>query len=130
MPNLFGMDIAGIVASNIGPGCVDAILTKYANGAYDVNNPAAGLPKTATPYTCKVVATKWVQGVIDGTVRKVEGKVTVILGTVQGGVTPAPGDTITFIAPASTTAKPVIVTGKVDIDAAGATATCDVEGNP
>lgn len=45
---LFGVDIAGIVADTLGEGLLDVVVTRYAEGARDANNLTGGRPKTPT----------------------------------------------------------------------------------
>lgn len=128
MPNLFGLDIKSLVASTIGPGLVDAVLAKSTPGTYDINDPAAGSNPTSTTASCKVVQSEWLQQTLeDSIVRRVSGEVVVILGTIASGAVPAIGDTLTFVDPTGSS-RAFTVTSKVDVDPAGATATCVVQG--
>jgi hypothetical protein len=50
MAELFGIDIAGIVADVIGPGLLDVTITKYTRAARDDDNLTGGIAKTPAPY--------------------------------------------------------------------------------
>lgn len=132
---LFGIDIRGIVAANIGPGAQPATLVKLAMGTYDVNNPTMGLSRTTTSYACKAIVSKLNLGNDKGDlVRTLEGEITVILGTLPDGVIPVEGDTIALVPPGYTASRTFIVgdgTGDtVKVDPAGATAVCKVMSSP
>lgn len=128
MPNLFGIDIKAIVAQNVGQQLVAATLNKVTQGAYDPSDPGAGQQPQRVGYSCRVVATKFVKQVVEGTlVRRVKGKVTVILGTVASSQVPAPDDELVFVGP-DEVQRTFTIVGDVDIDPAGATAVCEVQG--
>lgn len=57
MAKLFGIDIAALVAKEIGPGLLDATLHRQTQGDRDTADPGAGLPVTETDITCKGVET-------------------------------------------------------------------------
>lgn len=128
MPNLFGLDLKALVAQNLGSQLVPATLNKVTQGVYDPNNPAAGQSPTRLPFACRVVMSEFVKYVAEGSlVRKIKGEVVIILGTVVGGQVPVPNDELVFVAP-DNVQRTFTITGDVDIDAAGATATCMVQG--
>jgi hypothetical protein len=123
-----GVDIAALVNQHIGDKLVPATLTKYTAGAYDSSDPAAGTNKTSASYTCRVVQTEFIDTVREGDlVRYVKGEVVVILRSVASLKVPGVGDTLSFVGPTGVT-RTLTIVGDVDIDAAGATATCEVEG--
>ena len=57
MPNLFNIDIAGIVNSAIAPGLLSATLHVMSYDEVDPDNPTAGRERTSTDYDCKAVFT-------------------------------------------------------------------------
>ena len=94
MPNIFGADIAGIIAKELGPLVFDQTLTKAAKS----RDPADSTKviTVETDYPCKgfvdVYSDKWV----NGTTVKIDGHKIVILGaSLATGVVPEPGDKIT-----------------------------------
>lgn len=54
---LFGVDIAGIVADAMGDGLLDVVVTRYSEGARDANNLTGGKPKT--PATVEGIKGFW-----------------------------------------------------------------------
>lgn len=125
-----GIDPVAIIAQTIGTmASVDATLTHIVPGSYDVNNPGQGNHPSTTTHTCRVTTTKFVLKTLeDELVRVVEGKLLVLIGTISpSGVWPQPGDTITLIPPVGAS-RAFTITGAVDIDGAGATAECEVQG--
>ncbi len=50
---LFGVDIAGIIADNIGDGVLDVTVTRMIDGTRDPDNPTAGVPKVPQQFDCK-----------------------------------------------------------------------------
>lgn len=133
---LFGIDVDAIVTQNIAPGMPDATLTKYTQGSYDVTNPAGGISKTPTNYPCKGLVSRLDAGhYTDDLVRNLTGEVTIFLGTLPDGVVPEVGDAITITPPGFTSSRVFVISdheGKrtVEVDPAGATAVCQVDGSP
>ena len=95
---LFGVDIAAIVASAIGPGVLDATLNVITAGTRDVNNLTSSTQPTTTSYACK--------GFMDSKDRKERsgqlvdnGDVIIMLigNTISAGaIVPKLGDTVTI----------------------------------
>lgn len=54
---LFGVDIAGIVATSIGPGLLDVTITRYVKGARESGNLTGG--KSRTPETVVGIKGVW-----------------------------------------------------------------------
>lgn len=91
---LFGIDVAKIVADNIGPGVLPATLTKFTPGAVATADPLGGTAPTSVSYSCR--------GFIDSQAIKSQelikrGLVRIVLigNTISGGaVGPEPGDRV------------------------------------
>lgn len=129
MPDLFGIDIAGIVASATAGQLISATLTKSTAGSYSSSDPSAGTSPSTADYSCDVVVGKLKQELVEeDNVRRWVGEITVILGTVSSSAVPANGDTITCTPQGHSSSRVFTITGFVDIDPAGATATCEVMG--
>lgn len=131
--NLFGIDIAGLVAQHIGPGVQSATLRKFTAGSYDANDPSAGLAQTPTDYPCQVIVDRGLTHDASELVRMSEGDITVILGTLPEGILPDMADQILVTPPGSLVQQTFVITGgpknkQVEIDPAGATAVCHVKG--
>lgn len=124
-----GVDIKAIVGNTIGQfGSVPATLTKKMAGTYDPANPTSGTQGSTADYPCKVLVTRFIEELVaDTLVRRVTGKITIILATISNDKWPQNGDAITVIPPVGAT-RTFKISGKVDVDAVGATATCDVQG--
>ena len=91
MPKLFGIDIAGIIAKEIGPGLVDATIHRQTQSDRDPSDPGAGLPVTEDDITCKEVLAFFDIKEIDGTlVQEDDRLVIVIVGTMSEEVEPLP----------------------------------------
>ena len=114
---LFGIDIAGIVASAIGPGVLDATLTRVTPGTRGADLTAGTQPTTAT-YACKGFMDSKDHKSINGTL-VTNGDVIIVLigGTISSGsISPETNDQI-LIEGAN-----YVVSG-LDRDPAGATFT-------
>lgn len=48
---LFGVDIAGLLAEHVAPGLLDVTVTRYTRGERDPNNLTGGQPKTPATIT-------------------------------------------------------------------------------
>jgi hypothetical protein len=91
MPKLFGIDIAGIVAKEIGPGLVAATIHRQTWGDRDSADLGAGLSITEDDITCKGVLTFYDIKEIDGTlVEENDRLVIIIVGTMSEEVEPHP----------------------------------------
>lgn len=118
MPDLFGLDIAGIVADAIGPGVLDATLTKEVAGNRTEGSLTGGMNAVPTNYGCRGFVDDYSASQIDGTlIRENDHKVTLLGGTLPSGVIPQQGDEILI----EGTTYEVI---KVKRDPAAATYTC------
>ena len=95
MPDLFGMDIAKLVADNLGPGVLDATLTQVTAGNRTAGDLTAGVNPTNVDYPCKGFVDDYSASQIDGTLIKAnDHKVTLLGGTLQGGIIPQQGDKV------------------------------------
>ena len=94
---LFGIDIAGIVASAIGPGVLDATLTRVIPGTRGAN-PTAGTNPTTTAYACKGFIDAKSRESIGGTLVKDGDEIIILIGgTISGGsVSPEISDKVTI----------------------------------
>jgi hypothetical protein len=140
MPVLFGLDIQALVAQSLAAAgnVYDSTLTRISAGTPNPVDPTGPPSQVVTAYPCKGVADEIVSELVqDDGVRRVTGKVTIILGTLPVGVSPQPGDQITTVDPRTGG----IVTGTVAgapgtgergkrvvvVDPAGATAVCAIQ---
>lgn len=98
MAKLFGVDIAGIVAKNVGPGLIAGTIQKTVRAGRDSDDPLAGKgANTPTSHGFRGIYEDFKVEEVDGsTVVMGDRKVLVILGTVEGGIEPAPGDKISL----------------------------------
>lgn len=120
MTKLFGVDISGIVAKEVGPGLLDAILIKVIAGTRTPLNLAGGTNPTKPQFTCKGIVEPLSSLRPNSIVADATGAVLLIGDTIQGGQVPETGDEI-FIEGTNYT----IV--KVDRDPAAATYMCQVK---
>lgn len=114
---LFGVDIAKLIADAIGPGVLDATLSRVVPGSRGANL-TGGTNPTTTSYACKGFIDSKMREAIDGTLVK-DGDVTIVLigGTISGGtVSPQTSDTVTI-------EGSTYVVSALDRDPAGATFT-------
>lgn len=117
---LFGVDIASIVAREIGPGLLDATLTVVTSGDRDVANPTLGQAKTEIQHTGKGFIEDYTDSQKDNTlIQKTDRKVILIANTFEERPVPKTADKITI---EGTTYNVV----KVKRDPAAATYICQV----
>jgi orotate phosphoribosyltransferase-like protein len=128
--DLFGVDIAAIVADALGPGLQAATLTKVTNGVRTPGNLAGGTNPTTTIFACRGVEVDLEQrfvGVVGGsgdTVRRTDAAVMLIGDTIDGGATvPEAGDRVAL---AGGAARAVVAV--LESDPARATYTLAVRG--
>ena len=98
MPSLFGIDIQGIVASEIGPGVLDATLVVVTPGTRTPGNLSGGVNPTETNRTGKGFIDNYDDNAIDGTmVQMGDRKIVLITGTFgTPEIAPKRGDKITI----------------------------------
>ena len=95
MPNLFGQDIAGIIAREIGPGVLPATLTKVAAGNRNATNPTAGRALTESTFRGRGFIDEYETSKIDGTrIQQGDRRITLIANTFPGQPVPTSGDKI------------------------------------
>jgi hypothetical protein len=99
-PNLFGLDIAGIVESAISAagGLLPATLIVVTPGTRTPGSVSAGTNPTSTDYACKGLVSDYAVGQIDNTlVQQGDRKVLLIARSIGGGaVEPKPSDRVTI----------------------------------
>lgn len=94
---LFGIDIAGIVAEEIGPGLLDVVFTNYQLGNRTAGDLSAGRAKTPTSYSCKGFWESYPTRLIDGEIILQTDRRAVLIGdTMPAGVIPKEGTQITI----------------------------------
>lgn len=94
LPNIFGVDLAGIVNDALGPLVFDQILIKISSVRDEVD--PTKMVKTRVPYACKGFIDDFIDGTFKGTTIKVNDRKIVILGaSLPTGIEPEPNDEIT-----------------------------------
>jgi hypothetical protein len=118
MPDLFGVDIAGIIASEIGPGVLPATLIKVTPGIRGTDS-TAGINPSEQIFTGRGVIEEYMDDQIDGTlIKKGDRKVILITNTFAGLPIPEPTDKIII------ESMNLIIVNPVKRDPAAATYTC------
>jgi hypothetical protein len=103
---MYGVDMRGLVTSQIAYRFPIGSITKRVAGAYNLADPTAGTSPTSTVYACRVQTIKYATSFVDGDlVRGASATVIVFLGTLPAGVLPAVGDAIAFAAPGAPAAS-------------------------
>jgi len=124
--DLFGLDIAGIVADAVASagGVLDATLTKVTPTTREPGNQAGGTQPTAVAYACKGFIAENSKGHAPGTMtRRAQLEVVLLGATINGGATvPEPGDRVAI------EGKTFAIVS-IDRDPAAATYTCGVRGS-
>lgn len=119
---LFGVDIAGLIAQEIGPGVLDAQLIKVEPGTRNPSDPTAGTQPVETNHPCKGFIDKQKNNTRGGTLTQQDQKVVVLIGdTLPEGIIPESVDKI------SIEGQTFTITGEIDRDPAAATYTCPVQ---
>ena len=121
---LFGIDISGIIAREVGKGVLDATLTKVTPGTRTPGSLSSGTNPTEVLHACKgFIDTQRIRN-LDGTLVASGQKVVVLLGdTIDSGNTaPALGDKITI----EGSIYSIPDDGNIDRDPAAATYICTV----
>lgn len=97
MPKLFGLDIKGLVAQNLGPGLLPVTVHQVTWGDRVASAPDEGLDLTETDITCKGVLTFFDAHDFPGTlVEENDRLVIVLVGTMSTEVEPLPGWAVTI----------------------------------
>lgn len=97
MPNLFGIDIAGIIQESMGSLLLDATLVKVTNGGRATIS--SGYSEVLTNYPCKGMISAYAENQIDGTLVRVGDRRILLLAksiTADNSVEPLPGDKISI----------------------------------
>jgi hypothetical protein len=93
---LFGVDIAGIIADNLGPGLLDVTVTRYTRSAREAGNLTGGRAKT--PATVTGIKGMWASLPKDppaGVVFELNDRVAFLIGdTIPAGGQPLRNDAI------------------------------------
>lgn len=97
---LFGVDIAGLIKDNIGPGVLDATLTKSTPGARTAGQLTGGTNPTTSTFACKGFIDRQANRDLRGTL-VADGNVVIVLvgDTIDGGnaaSAPETGDRVTI----------------------------------
>lgn len=98
MPNLFGIDLPGILAATAGPGFADATLTVVTQGTRSVGAIASGTNPTSTDYPCRgLIADVSLSQVNGFLIQQGDRVITLLARTIAGGtVTPKTSDRVTI----------------------------------
>lgn len=119
---LFGKDIAGVLASKLGPLLLGFTLIKVTSGARDAADPSAGTSPTEASHACRGILEDYRDGQYDETIIKRGDRKALILGdTLPTGVVPEPSDKVTA------EGRGFVIVG-VTRDPDGATYTCQLRG--
>lgn len=120
MPNLFGLDIAALINTNIqqAGGVLTATLLKVTHGTRDPLNPSAGRQRIETSHTGNGFIEDYNEFQIDNTlVQRGDRRIILLGASISGSAIPEPNDQITI---ESVTYNIV----NVERDPAAATYTC------
>jgi hypothetical protein len=83
---LFGVDIAGIIKDNIGPGVLDAVLTKFTPGTRTPGQLTGGTNPTNVTFACKGFIDRQGKTNVRGSLADTNTVVIVLIGdTINGG---------------------------------------------
>lgn len=96
MPDLFGVDVAGIIHANVSPGILPATLTKRNPGTRTPGDLAAGMNPTTTTHACRGVVIDYREDEFGGSIQKGDRKVLLTANSIAGMVAPEPNDSITI----------------------------------
>ncbi len=118
IPDIFGAQIAQIIADNLGPLVFDQVLIKVTT-TRDPLNPTKSIV-VETPHDCKGFVDVFDEEDVTGTSVQISDRKIIILGpTLPAAVTPEPGDKLTAEGATFTIVKDGVVR-----DPAGATFAC------
>lgn len=97
---LFGVNISKLIKDNIGPGVLDATLTKTTPGTRTPGNLTGGTQPTSVAYPCKGFMDQTKDRFMGGSLVRAGSRIVVLIGdTIDGGnaaTAPTPGDGITI----------------------------------
>ncbi len=117
---LFGVDIAGIVAREVGPGLLDAVLTRKTPGTRTPGNLTGGTNPVSTAHTAKGIKSPLTSLRPDSIVEDAMAVVLLIGDTISPAAVPAEQDLISIEGTSYTIVQ-------VARDPAAATYTCQVK---
>lgn len=120
---LFGVDIAKIIAKQMGPGLLPLKLRRRTQGTRDETDPTAAIPMATKDFGCRGIISDFTSKEIDGTtVQRGDKKVLILGDTLPRGIVPQSNDYVV--------AENVIgvITGILKRDPAAATYTLVVRG--
>ncbi len=122
MINLFGVNIAQILAQQLGPQLLDCDLIVVTDGTRDLNNPSAPIPKTEVMHKGKGITDGYCDFNVKGSIsQESDRQVLILAATFSQSPVPKNGDKITI------EGETLTISGKVIRDAAGATYLCPVK---
>ncbi len=109
MPKLFGVDIAAEINRGLGPGLLDAVLTKVTGGARTTGSLTGGTNPTTTTHVAKGFLEEYTDfqiggtannrstDVVDGTlIQRGDRKVILLGDSINPAVVPTAGDLVTI----------------------------------
>lgn len=95
MPKLFGVDIQGLVAKNLGPGLLVATLSKVTGQTR--TDGTGGLQPTTDDYNCKGFISDYNDYQLNGTLILTGDRQVLLLGgTLPNNIVPKSGDKVTI----------------------------------
>lgn len=96
MPNLFGVDIAGVIAQAMGNGLLPATLIKTTAGERSSGEVTAGTNPSTSSTSCRGFIEDYKDYQLTSSLIKTGDKKITLLGGTLAGVVPKPGDKITI----------------------------------
>jgi hypothetical protein len=94
---IYGVDIAGIIAREIGANCLDATLIVVTNGTRTPGDPTAGVNPTEQNYPCKALLEDYDTTVIKETNVQKGDRLAIIFGdTIESNQVPKINDKFTI----------------------------------
>lgn len=97
MPNLFGLDIAGIANRALGKLLLPVVLRKSIPGDRSSSNLTGGTNASHADFACRGVFTEFTQTEkLGGNVRVNDRKILVLGASIASGQVPQPGDDLTI----------------------------------
>lgn len=95
---LFGVDISGLINSNIGPGVNDATLTKVSSGTRTGGQLTGGTNPTTTTHACKGFVDVLSKNRIEGSLAADTDSLVALIGdSIADGAVPTAGDRVTIL---------------------------------
>ena len=95
---LFGVNISGLINSNIGPGVNSATLTKTTKGTRTTGSLTGGTQPTSTDHACRGFVDVLNKNRLEGSiVQDTDSMVAIIGDSIAGGVVPTAGDRVTIM---------------------------------